>query len=84
MIKGRRDMGKVIMEKKVKKKREVDIKVDNDEEKYLNGEDTNWISASGKVPTFANNLKAPFNIDSQILNHNFTFYQIKIFLSKIF
>jgi hypothetical protein len=41
MIKGRRDMGKVIMEKKVKKKREVDIKVDNDEEKYLNGEDTN-------------------------------------------
>ena len=29
------------MEKKVKKKREVDIKVDNDEEKYLNGEDTN-------------------------------------------
>ncbi len=39
MIKGRKDMKKVLIEKKVKKKREVNVKVDNDDDKYLNEED---------------------------------------------
>ncbi len=42
MIKGRKDMKKVLMEKKVKKKREVDVKVDNDEDKYLNEDEMVW------------------------------------------
>ena len=37
-LKGRKDMQKVLIEKKVKKKKEVDLKVDNDEEMYLNGD----------------------------------------------
>ncbi len=39
MIKGRKDMKKVLIEKKVKKKREVDVKLDNDEDRYLCEED---------------------------------------------
>lgn len=35
MIKGRKDMKKVLIEKKVRKKREVDVKMDNDEDRYL-------------------------------------------------
>ncbi len=42
MIKGRKDMKKVLIEKKVKKKREVDVKVDNDEDRYLCEEDALW------------------------------------------
>ncbi len=35
-------MKKVLIEKKVKKKREVSVKVDNDEDRYLNEDEMIW------------------------------------------